>query len=57
VLIEGGFLTNKEDVSKLASEDYRDQLAAAVADGILRYRDAVSQHKSALTATGLETAE
>ena len=57
VLIEGGFLTNKEDVSKLASEDYRDQLAAAVADGILRYRDAVSQRKSALTATGLETAE
>src|SRR5712672_4623647 len=57
VLIEGGFLTNKEDVSKLASEDYRVQLAAAVADGILRYRDAVSQRKSALTATGLETAE
>src|SRR5438132_1672899 len=57
VLIEGGFLTNKEDVSKLASEDYRDQLAAAIADGILRYRDAVSQRKSALTATGLETAE
>src|SRR5206468_414379 len=57
VLIEGGFLTNKDDVSKLASEDYRNQLAAAVADGILRYRDAVSQRKSALTATGLETAE
>jgi N-acetylmuramoyl-L-alanine amidase len=57
VLIEGGFLTNKEDVTKLASEDYRDQLAAAVADGILRYRDAVSQRKSALAATGLETAE
>jgi N-acetylmuramoyl-L-alanine amidase len=57
VLIEGGFLTNKEDVTKLASEDYRDQLAAAVADGILRYRDAVSQRKSELTATGEETAE
>src|SRR5213592_2529711 len=35
VLIEGGFLTNKEDISKLATEDYRDQIAAAVADGIL----------------------
>jgi N-acetylmuramoyl-L-alanine amidase len=57
VLIEGGFLTNKEDVSKLASEDYRDQLAAAVADGILRYRNAISQRKSALAATGQETAE
>jgi N-acetylmuramoyl-L-alanine amidase len=48
VLVEGGFLTNKEDISKLVSEDYRDQLAAAVADGILRYRDAASQRKSAL---------
>src|SRR5207244_12114410 len=36
-LIEGGFLTNKEDISKLASEDYRDQIAAAVADGIMHY--------------------
>jgi N-acetylmuramoyl-L-alanine amidase len=51
VLIEGGFLTNKDDVSKLASEEYRDQLAAAVADGILRYREAVSHRKSVLAAT------
>ena len=57
VLIEGGFLTNKEDVSKLASEDYRDQLATAVADGILRYRDAMSQRKSASAATDREAAE
>src|SRR5437762_13762356 len=34
VLIEGGFLTNKEDISRLASEDYREQIAAAVSDGI-----------------------
>src|ERR1043166_600993 len=51
VLLEGGFLTNKEDVSKLASEDYRDQLAAAVADGILRYRNATSQRKQTLAVT------
>jgi N-acetylmuramoyl-L-alanine amidase len=57
VLIEGGFLTNKDDVSKLASEDYRDQLAAAVADGILRYRDAASQRQSALPATDQKSAE
>lgn len=54
ILIEGGFLTNKEDISKLASEDYRDQIAAAVADGILRYRDAASQRTSTLAATGAE---
>jgi N-acetylmuramoyl-L-alanine amidase len=51
VLIEGGFLTNKEDISKLTSEDYRDQIAAAVADGILRYRDAASRHKPTLAVT------
>ena len=57
VLIEGGFITNKDELSKLASEDYRDQLAAAVADGILRYRDVVSQGKSGLATTGQKSAE
>ena len=57
VLIEGGFITNKDELSKLASTDYRDQLAAAVADGILRYRDVVSQRESALAATGQNSAE
>jgi N-acetylmuramoyl-L-alanine amidase len=51
VLIEAGFLTNKEDISKLTSEDYRDQIAAAVADGILHYRDATSQLKPTLAVT------
>jgi N-acetylmuramoyl-L-alanine amidase len=57
VLIEGGFITNRDELSKLASEDYRDQIAAAVADGILRYRDMVSQQKSAVAATGQKGAE
>ena len=57
VLIEGGFITNKDELLKLASEDYRDQLAAAVADGVLRYRDAVSQRKPALAATGQKSTE
>src|SRR5215472_11772926 len=57
VLIEGGFLTNKDDVSKLASEDYRNQLAAAVADGILHYRDAVSRRESAIAAADRKSAE
>jgi N-acetylmuramoyl-L-alanine amidase len=51
VLVEGGFLTNKEDVSKLATQDYRDQIAAAVADGILRYREAAGQESSTLAVT------
>src|SRR5204863_1952087 len=57
VLIEGGFITNKDELSKLVSEDYRDQFAAAVADGILRYRDVVSQRNSALAATSQKSAE
>jgi N-acetylmuramoyl-L-alanine amidase len=51
VLVEGGFLTNKEDNSRLASEDYREQLAAAISDGILRYRDALKQRQSAVAVT------
>ena len=54
VLIEGGFLTNKEDISRLASEDYREQIAAAVSDGILRYRDALKQRQSSVALTGSE---
>jgi N-acetylmuramoyl-L-alanine amidase len=54
VLIEGGFLTNKEDVSRLASEDYREQIAAAVSDGILRYRDSLKQRQSSVALTGSE---
>jgi N-acetylmuramoyl-L-alanine amidase len=57
VLIEAGFITNKDELSKLVSEDYRDQLAAAVADGVLRYRDAMGQQKSVLAATGQKSTE
>lgn len=38
VLVEGGFLTNNEDMTKLRSEDYRQQLALAISEGIVRYR-------------------
>src|SRR5438128_1612240 len=54
VLVEGGFLTNKEDISRLASEDYREEIAAAVSDGILRYRDAVKQRQSTIAVTNAE---
>jgi N-acetylmuramoyl-L-alanine amidase len=57
VLVEGGFITNKEELSKLASEDYRDQIAAAVADGIMRYRNAVGQRESAVAARGKGSTE
>jgi N-acetylmuramoyl-L-alanine amidase len=41
VLVEGGFLTNKNEIGKLADANYREQLAVAISDGILKYRDTV----------------
>ncbi|MDQ0177154.1 N-acetylmuramoyl-L-alanine amidase [Bacillus chungangensis] len=37
VLVELGFLTNKDDAAKLASDQYRDAAAAAITQGILDY--------------------
>ena len=48
VLVEGGFLSNNEDIAKLATEDYRQELAAAITAGIVRYRDAVNQREQVL---------
>ncbi len=51
VLVEGGFLTNKDDVTKLESDDYRERMAAAICEGILRYRDALRNRQPALAVT------
>jgi N-acetylmuramoyl-L-alanine amidase len=51
VLMEGGFLTNKDDVAKLESEDYRERMAVAICDGILHYRDALGNQQPALAVT------
>lgn len=48
VLIEGGFLTNKEDVTKLTNDDYREEIARAITDGILRYREVLLQRQTPL---------
>ena len=37
VLVECGFLTNQEEAQKLVREDYQQQLADAIYNGILRY--------------------
>ena len=41
VLVEGGFLTGKSDIGKLADANYREELAIGITDGILKYRDTV----------------
>jgi N-acetylmuramoyl-L-alanine amidase len=51
VLVEGGFLSNKEDIVKLTSWDYREQMATAISEGILRYRDVLRQRQATLAAT------
>jgi N-acetylmuramoyl-L-alanine amidase len=50
VLVEGGFL-NKEEVAKLESTDYRDQMAAAISEGILHYRDVLKERQLTLAVT------
>ncbi|MEP6603169.1 MAG: N-acetylmuramoyl-L-alanine amidase [Spartobacteria bacterium] len=50
VLVEGGFLTNKDEAAKLGNEDYREQLAAAICDGIVHYRELIKQRPPALAA-------
>lgn len=48
VLVEGGFLTNKDDAAKLANADYREQMADAIAQGILQYRDTLLERRTPL---------
>jgi len=48
VLVEGGFLTNKDDAAKLANADYREQMAAGIAQGILQYRDTLLEKRTPL---------
>jgi len=39
-LVEGGFITNKSDVIRLTTTEYRQKIAAAIGDGLHRYREA-----------------
>ena len=54
VLVEGGFLTNTDDFAKLASEEYRERMAAAICEGILLYRDTLRGRQPALAVANPE---
>jgi N-acetylmuramoyl-L-alanine amidase len=43
VLVEAGFLTNKDDIQKLSDANYREELATAIGSGILKYRETLKQ--------------
>jgi N-acetylmuramoyl-L-alanine amidase len=45
VLVEGGFLTNAEEMNKLTNGDYREQIAAAISDGVMRYREVLREQR------------
>jgi N-acetylmuramoyl-L-alanine amidase len=55
VLVEGGFLTNNDDVTKLASEEYREKLATAICEGIAHYRDVLRNGHSTLAVAAPES--
>ena len=48
-LVEGGFITNKSDVTKLATTEYRQQIAMAISDGVHRYWEAARRDEPTLT--------
>jgi len=52
VLVEAGFLSSKEDLANLESNDYREQMAAAIAEGILRYREVLKERQLPLAVDG-----
>lgn len=56
VLVEGGFMTNKSDVTKLTRTEYREQIASAISEGVQRYREAGGSGRAtlALAAAGPE---
>ena len=48
-LVEGGFITNKSDVTKLTTTEYRQQIAMAISDGVQRHWEAARRDEPTLT--------
>jgi N-acetylmuramoyl-L-alanine amidase len=48
VLVEGGFLTNKDEAVRLTNADYREQMAAGIAEGIVNYRQTLLEQQTPL---------
>jgi N-acetylmuramoyl-L-alanine amidase len=48
-LLEGGFITNKSEVTKLTTTEYRQQVAMAISDGVHRHWEAARRGEPTLT--------
>ena len=46
VLVEAGFLTNRDEANKLSDVNYREEIAQAISSGVLKYRDALRADQS-----------
>ncbi|MEO6871858.1 MAG: N-acetylmuramoyl-L-alanine amidase [Chthoniobacterales bacterium] len=51
-LVEGGFITNPADVTKLTTAEYRQQIASAITDGVHRYREVLRPNDPKLAVAG-----
>lgn len=47
-LVEGGFINNPSDATKLATKEYRQEIASAISQGIHRYREVLQPNESTL---------
>jgi N-acetylmuramoyl-L-alanine amidase len=47
-LIEGGFITNKSDMMKLTTTEYREEIARAISDGVHRHCEAIRRGEPTL---------
>lgn len=52
VLVEGGFMNNPGELARLGNEQYREQLADAISQGVVQYRDLLRQRRSQLATAG-----
>ena len=48
-LVEGGFITNKSDVTKLTTTEYRQQMAMGISDGVQRHWEATRRDEPTFT--------
>ncbi len=53
-LVEGGFISNRSDATRLATAEYRQQIAVAISDGVKHYREVMTQKRSTLAVAASE---